>query len=72
MTGPEHYVLAEKLLTEAGQARGEAARARRIAIAQVHATLALAAATALSGSGLESAAWRDSAGTTTAIPGEPG
>jgi hypothetical protein len=70
MTGPEHYVLAEKLLTEATQARGEAARARRIAIAQVHATLAAAAATALGGSDLEPAAWRDAAGTTTAIPGE--
>jgi hypothetical protein len=52
MTGPEHYVLAEKLLTEATQARGEAARDRRIAEAQVHAALAAAAASALSGSGL--------------------
>ena len=72
MTGPEHYVLAEKLLTEATRARGEAARIRRIAEAQVHATLAAAAASALSGSGLESATWRDAAGTVTAIPGEHG
>ena len=47
MTGPEHYVLAEKLLTEVGQARGDVGRDQRIAIAQVHATLALTAANAL-------------------------
>jgi hypothetical protein len=50
MTGPEHFQEAERLLEAAGQAGrllGEAARACREA-AQVHATLALAAATALS------------------------
>jgi hypothetical protein len=48
MTGPEHFQRAEELLGSLGnfenQAQGEAA----IALAQVHATLALAAATALS------------------------
>ena len=63
MTGPEHYVLAEKLVTEAGQARGDAARDRRIAIAQVHATLALSAATALGAGALDAVAWREAAGT---------
>ena len=64
MTGPEHYVLAEKLVTEDGQVvLGDAARNRRIAIAQVHASLALAAATALSGSRLDDLAWLEVAGT---------
>ena len=74
MTGPEHYREAERLLGAlAGQDRGTFPQEDRVvAEAQVHATLALAAATALSGSGLESAAWRDAAATTTAIPGEHG
>lgn len=42
MTGPEHYRKAERLL------RNEYRTDRSIAEAQVHATLALAAATALS------------------------
>jgi hypothetical protein len=48
MTGPEHYHAAELLLAEAAERPGEAS-ARSIAAAQVHATLALAAATALHG-----------------------
>jgi len=48
MTGPEHFRAAELLLAEAGEQPGEAS-ARSIATAQVHATLALAAATALHG-----------------------
>jgi hypothetical protein len=74
VTGPEHYLEAERLLGAlAGKDRGTFPQEDRVvAEAQVHATLALAAATALIGSGLESAAWRDSAGTTTAIPGEHG
>ncbi|MER7131194.1 hypothetical protein [Streptosporangium saharense] len=59
MSGPEHYREAEKLLagamkhrlTEDGDWRGDPARHRiadaLVAEAQVHATLALAAATAL-------------------------
>jgi hypothetical protein len=40
MTGPDHYRLAEELLIDARRAQEEndAARARRLAIAQVHAT----------------------------------
>ena len=70
MTGPEHYLEAERLLGAlAGKDRGTFPQEDRVvAEAQVHATLALAAATALSGSGLESAAWRDSAGTTRPYP----
>lgn len=49
MTGPEHYQQAERLL------RDEYRTDRSIAEAQVHATLALAAATALTPGGPESA-----------------
>jgi hypothetical protein len=44
MTGAEHYAAAEALLDELAEAEDPA---RRIAVAQVHATLALAAATAM-------------------------
>ncbi|MFF9639427.1 hypothetical protein ACF1D2_33210 [Streptomyces bacillaris] len=52
MTGPEHYRLAEQLLSETWEMEADpldnnADMARRIAAAQVHATLALAAATAV-------------------------
>ncbi len=59
MTGPDHYRLAEELLIDARRAQEEndAARARRLAIAQVHATLALAA-TAIG----EDRGWNDVAG----------
>ena len=72
MTGPENYRRAGQLAAEASSfiREGKPGAAAYAAIAQVHATLALAAATALGGSGLESVAWRDAAGTTTAIPGE--
>ena len=51
MTGPEHYAEAERLLTAVGESPdqwGEAAEycRQQLAAAQVHATLALAAATA--------------------------
>lgn len=46
MTGPEHYREAEKLVRRAEDYDTEGA-ARAYAAAQVHATLALAAATAL-------------------------
>jgi len=49
MTGPEHYAEAERLLAAAGeQGRLLAETDRQRQAAQVHATLALAAATAMS------------------------
>ena len=50
MTGPEHYHEAEQLLADPnyGEPKG-IGRSETIAAAQIHATLALAAATALSG-----------------------
>jgi hypothetical protein len=49
MTGPEHFRRAEQLAAEAekhlGQGDGQATAAVWAAVAQVHATLALAAAT---------------------------
>lgn len=74
MTGPEHYREAEQLLTDAFSSKlttyeGENPEADRlIAAAQVHATLALAAATALidetprSDSHSEYRAWSNVAG----------
>ena len=62
MNGPEHYRAAELLLAEAGQQAGEAS-ARSIATAQVHATLALAAATAVGMAGPDLQAWADVAAT---------
>jgi len=75
MTGPEHYKLAERLLSQAARDPRESAqipvvpppvnrplgpqqRDRMIAQAQVHATLALAAATALG----DSDQWNAAAG----------
>ena len=51
MSGPEHYVEAERLLASGGGDRFEA-----LAAAQIHATLALAAATAVA-PGLWTTAW---------------
>lgn len=45
MTGPEHYREAEALLDEVPGPNDDFTRDERIAMAQVHATLALAAAT---------------------------
>ncbi|SCL32137.1 hypothetical protein GA0070616_4394 [Micromonospora nigra] len=68
MTGPEHYREAEKLLTDAAIPPGErdytAPSLEVLLAAQVHATLALAAATAIndpdpSGSGQPSWATED-------------
>lgn len=51
MTGPEHYRRAEQLAAEAyrhlGQGEGQATAVAWAAVAQVHATLALAAATGI-------------------------
>jgi hypothetical protein len=66
MTGPEHYREAERLLAEAGH-RLRDERLEVAATAQVHALLAVAAATALNqaDAGMwtaDWAAWRDVAG----------
>ena len=63
MAGPEHYLRAEELLS--GTTRPDPGN---IATAQVHATLAIAAATALSSdftSHAETGAWHQAAGTST-------
>lgn len=44
-SGPRHYQQAEKLLQDAQHARTEADRSKKLQEAQVHATLALVAAT---------------------------
>jgi hypothetical protein len=67
VTGPEHYVAAEGLLARAGspEASGDQERLA-VAAAHVHATLALAAATALNESGMpfdDHQAWREAAAT---------
>jgi hypothetical protein len=65
MTGPEHYHAAEKLLEENQEHPSSSINktASLIGQAQVHATLALAAATALGSGSLESREWADIAGT---------
>jgi hypothetical protein len=62
MTGPEHYLVAEKLLEENEEHPSSSINktASLIGQAQVHATLALAAATALSSDDRE---WLKVAGT---------
>ncbi len=66
MTGPEHYRRAEQLAAKAdeypGQGEGQDTAGVWAAAAQVHATLALAAATAAD-SPADSRAWADAAGT---------
>jgi hypothetical protein len=58
-TGPDHYRLAEELLVRHGPPTRE-----MLAIAQVHAVLTLAAATAPADGGrIEADAWREVAGT---------
>lgn len=58
MNGPEHYAEAERLLATAdASSTPDNAAAFLVSIAQVHATLALAAATAESESEVLSAAW---------------
>ena len=77
MTGPEHYREAEQLIKQANKIMdgfpGEQ-YAQTVATAQVHATLALAAATAMGLPDLPSGDWDDwrfvaSAGHTGRIPG---
>jgi hypothetical protein len=67
MTGPEHCRRAEELAAEAhrllGQGDSQATAAVWAAVAQIHAVLALAAATAVGASGADNRAWADAAGT---------
>lgn len=73
MNGPDHYREAKRLLTESRDIlrpndEGPCEADRMIAEAQVHATLALAAATALATPSTRAAvrtmnAWHDAAGT---------
>jgi len=67
MTGPEHFRRAEELVAEAhkllGHGDGQATAVVWAAVAQTHAMLALAAATAVGTSGADSRAWADVAGT---------
>ncbi|GAB3223511.1 hypothetical protein GCM10027586_12880 [Kineococcus gypseus] len=56
MTGPEHYRKAEDLLDKAKQSSDPTLIGALLQTAQVHATLALAAATIQSGSPLYSSA----------------
>jgi hypothetical protein len=67
MGGPEHYRRAEELAAEAhrllGQGDGQATAGVWAAMAQTHAVLALAAATAIGASGVDTRAWADAAGT---------
>ncbi|MEV7092308.1 hypothetical protein AB0M80_05645 [Amycolatopsis sp. NPDC051045] len=51
MTGPEHYMEAERLLAKYGNGYVLPETAGKLAAAQVHATLALAAATAMAAYG---------------------
>ncbi|MEW2127065.1 hypothetical protein AB0891_25430 [Streptomyces sp. NPDC007259] len=83
MTGPEHYREAERHLSAASFTTGPIGdvvhpkgAAHHLAMAQVHATLALAAATALvdetprSDSHSEYRAWSNVAGSPYQIPGD--
>ena len=68
MTGPDHYREAERILTEEISIDASGAEVHRafevaVAAAQVHATLALAAATALGASAAEVRTWADVLGT---------
>ena len=60
VTGPEHYRRAENLAEEAYNQFGDDQEfaAGLAAVAQIHATLALAAATALGGAGTDEREWR--------------
>lgn len=61
MTGPEHYTEAEHLLASLGDYTDDREdETNTVALAQVHATLALAAATAQAG--VITQAWHEAAG----------
>ncbi len=67
MTGPDHYRMAEELAAKAheylGQGEGQDTAAVWAAVAQIHATLALAAATAVGTTAADGRAWTAAAGT---------
>jgi hypothetical protein len=67
VTGPEHHRRAGELAAEAhrllGQGDGQATAGGWAAVAQAHAVLVLAAATAIGASGADTRAWADAAGT---------
>ena len=67
MTGPDHYAEAERLLALAGRHSKGSTYGQEwtptLAAAQIHATLALAAATAVGTAGPDSRAWADVAAT---------
>jgi hypothetical protein len=77
VTGAEHYAEAEQLLTEAAGSPypDDPAVRTTVAVAQVHATLALAAATALDDKGdlpeADWEAWIDVASAARPTPGAP-
>jgi hypothetical protein len=66
MTGPDHYRKAEELTAKAhdylGQGEGQDSAAVWAAVAQIHATLALAAATALGTTAADGRVWAEVAG----------
>jgi hypothetical protein len=66
MTGPDHYRKAEEFAAKAheylGQGEGQDSAAVWAAVAEIHATLALAAATALGTTASDGSAWADAAG----------
>ena len=70
MTGPDHYRKAEELAAKApeylGQGEGQHSAAVWADVAQIHATLALAAATALGTRAADGLAWAEVAGTSDA------
>ena len=74
MTGPEHYAEAERLLALADRHTRGVTYAQEwtltLTAAQVHATLALAAATAVGTAGPDRHAWADAAATSLS-PGKP-
>lgn len=51
MSGPQHFQEAEQLLSKAEHEQNEGTKTSLLAAAQVHATLALVAATVLTGPG---------------------
>ena len=67
MTGPDHYAEAERLLALAGRHSKGATYGQEwtltLAAAQIHATLAVAAATAVGTAGPDGRAWADVAAT---------
>ena len=66
MTDPEHYQQADRILSEASTGQGDdymRHRAELLAMAQVHATLACAAASAIGAPPTEAHGWHDVAGT---------